>query len=129
MEKEIKTFVAGADLTDKLYYAVKMDGNKDAMANLPKVILAGAGEQADGILYQDSSKAFAQGDVVGVVISGSCYVIAGDTVDEGQELAVESGGRLVPAAAGDYVVAVANEAGVDGDRIEVTLKSYLLPST
>lgn len=129
MEKDMKSFVAGADLTGKQYYAVKMDGNLDTEKNLAKVILAGAGERAVGILYQDSALAFAQGDVVGVIIGGTCFAIAGDTVNEGTELAVESGGKLVPATAGDYVVAVSDQAGVDGDRIQVQLKSYLLPST
>lgn len=130
MKKDIKTFYAGANLTDKEGYAVKKDGNKDTLSNTSKVVLAAAGERADGILVQDGALAFAEGDKVGVATEGTVYAIAGDVIDEDDELAVGTGGKLVKATAGDYVVAVADEAAAaDGDRVQVQLKTYLLPST
>ena len=116
---DIKSYTAGESLVGKQYCAVKNTANG--------VVLAGAGERAVGILVKDSALKFAVGDTVGVAVCDTTFALAGANVAVGAELMVDATGRLITATAGNYVVAVSDEAGSVEERIRVQLKTYKLP--
>lgn len=107
-----KTFIAGADLTGKRYYAVKIDTDGE-------IVLAGDGESAVGILMTEGTA----GQAVRVMLSGIAYAILGAAVvNAGTNLAVDAQGKLVTAGAGDAVIAYTLEAGgAQGDVVPVAL--------
>ena len=100
-----KTFIAGADLTGKVGYAVKADNGK--------VKLAGTkGEACLGILMNDNVADRA----VGVALVGEvCKAKLGDTVAMGDKLAAQADGRLAKVAASEVAIAMAVEAGGEND--------------
>lgn len=108
-------FNAAEDLSAKQFRAVKFastgtDDNK-------KVVAAGAGERAVGILQNDPADG--RGAEVAVAPGGSKMKLGG-TVALGQLLKSDANGDGVVIAAGDEeVVARALEAGVDNDVISV----------
>lgn len=102
-------FIAGANLTEKRYYAVKMSGEK--------VVLAGAGESAVGIVMVGDG----ENKIVRVAQLGVAYAIAGDTIVAGANLTPDANGKLVTAGAGDAVIAVARQNAAAGDIFEADL--------
>lgn len=105
---ELVSITAGADLSNSQYKAVKIDANGN-------VVLAGAGENAIGILQNAPE----QGKVASVMVLGESKAVYGDTVTAGANLEVDASGRLVPATSG-AVVAVARESG-NADEIHTVL--------
>lgn len=102
---------AAADLSDYQFYAVKLGSSGWA---LPTV----QGERVNGIL-QDTPES---GDVCFVQTGDACPAKLGGTVTRGDALTVNSAGKLIAASPGEYVLARANESGVDGDvrQVEIT---------
>lgn len=96
--------VAGADLSTKQFYAVKLSA-----ANT--VILAGAGDLIYGILQNKPTS----GQAADVSIFGVTKAILGGTVTGGNKLKVDSAGKLVANSTGDTTVAMAIIDGVSGD--------------
>lgn len=103
------------DLSGSQFYAVKFDVNGNLiLANV-------AGERIYGIL-QNKPKPNWTGTVMQV---GYTKAVAGAAVAKFQELAVDATGRLVPAAAGNYVVGIAlTPAGGAGEDLTVELVNY-----
>lgn len=94
------SLIAGEDLTTKQYHAVKVNANGN-------VVLARAGENAIGILQNKPE----QGKVAEVMSLGISKAVYGGTVTAGQNLAVDSEGRLVNASGNSAVIGVALESG------------------
>lgn len=94
------SLLAGADLSAKQYYAVKVTA-----ANT--INLSGAGENALGILQNDPTS----GQVATVMVLGESKAIYGGVVAAGANLKSDAAGKLVTAGGTDAVIAVAAEAG------------------
>ncbi len=104
--------IAGADLSSKQFYCVKLNASG-------QMILSGAGENALGIL-QDKP---ASGQVGAVCCLGKSMGIYGASVTGGQNLTPDANGKLVPATGNDAVVAVAAESGSADDICSVYVVS------
>lgn len=105
----VKSHDAGADLSAAQFKAVKYNGSGN-------LVVAGAGESACGLLQNDP----ALGQTGDVMLLGISRAIAGDAVAKGAKLAADAQGRLVTAASGDHVVAIAQDvAAAAGDIIPV----------
>lgn len=98
------SLIAGADLSAKQFYAVKINSSG-------QIVLAGAGENAIGILQDEP----ASGQVGNVMVLGESMAIYGGTVTAGQNLAVDAAGKLVTAGGSAAVVALAKEGGAAGE--------------
>ena len=113
-----KSFIAGADLTGKVGYAVKANtDNKDG-------VLAGANEVAFGILTNDN----VENKAVAVATVGERVLAKlGGAVEHGNDLKVASGGALVVAGGtgDDNVCAVAEQDGASGDLIYVHIVKFV----
>lgn len=102
-----KTFIAGADLTGKVGYAVKANDNKVILADTK-------GEQCLGIIMNDNIADKA----VGVALIGEvCKVKLGGAVAMGDLLAATANGTLDVAGDSEADVAMALENGAEGDLI------------
>jgi len=109
-----KGFMAGADLSEKRYYAVKWGTG----ATAGKIVLAGAGESSIGILQRGE----AAGKDVPVMMLGISYAILGAAVaTPGTNLTPDANGKLVTAGGSDVVIAYNMIAGNTGDIIPVCL--------
>ena len=110
------TFIAGEDLSDKMYYVVKLDSNGN-------VVLCGANEVAIGVL-DGKPKA---GERVAVNILGTSKVVSGGEIAVGSKVVSDANGKVVtmPVEAGTYnVIGIALESSSgDGQLIEVLLRS------
>lgn len=83
------TRLAGADLSTKQFYAVKVD-------SAGKVVLAGAGEMALGILQNNPAS-----NVAGTIaMAGSSKAVAGGSITAGDPVAADANGKLVAATRG-----------------------------
>jgi len=109
------TFIAGEDLSDKMYYVVKLDSNGN-------VVLCGANEVAIGVL-DGKPKA---GERVAVNILGTSKVVSGGEIAVGSKVVSDANGKVVtmPVASGTYnVIGIALESSAgDGQLIEVLLR-------
>lgn len=94
------TLIAAADLSAKQFYAVKIDNNG-------KAVLAGAGENAVGILQNTPTA----GNVAEVMTLGVSKAVYGATVTGGQNLSADANGKLIPTAGSAAAIAVALESG------------------
>ena len=90
---EVLAVKAGADLSAAQYKAVKFDVNGN-------IVLAGAGEDALGILQDDP----ANGQVGTVKVYGVSKAIAGAAVARGAQVTPDAQGRVVAAAMGNTVI-------------------------
>lgn len=96
---------------------VKFDGNK-------RLVYAGAGEQAIGVLNEDASRL---GQVVGVTVAGPARVQAAVALDAGARVASDANGRAVAASTASHFVLGqlrrASRAAVSSnfDRVDVTV--------
>jgi len=104
---------AGADLSSHSNKFVKLDGNGQAF-------LGGDGEKILGVL---KGKPNAAGIVAPVADDGIVAVIAGDTIDEGGDVASNGSGLAVPAATGDYVAGVAMTSAASGQHVSVNMRA------
>ncbi len=94
--------VAGADIAAPAMLAVKYSTGK--------LIVAGAGEAAMGIVLA-SQGAVANGGEMDVQINEGCLWLAGGTFSKGAELASDANGKAVLATAGAFILAIALEDG------------------
>jgi len=101
-EQGLKTesYVAGADLTAKQFYAV-------TMANTGKINVSTAAKNITGVLQNNPNT----NDTGTVAVDGTTKVAisASQTISIGDRLEVDTGGTLIPVASGT-AVAVAREA-------------------
>jgi len=110
-----ESFNAGEDLTECIFHAVKFDSNGD-------LVKGTAGARCAGILQDDPDH-----DEVGSVmyLGVSPAVLGSGGATAGDDLASDANGHLVPAVAGDCVVAIATETGSENEEITV----LILPQT
>ena len=110
-----KAGVAVEDLRGK---AVKYDENG-------AVVLAGAGDAPLGVGIMTNDKNIAAGEDVHIQIKDIALVRTGSAIAKGAELAAGADGKVVPAAGGDYVCAIAMEAASAADiYIKARLVNY-----
>ena len=108
-----ESFVAGADLSGKQFYVVKLDAAADG-----QVILADGDTVGIGIL-QNPPKS---GQDASVMLLGMSRGVASGAIANGVEVASDGNGKLKTAAAGDVVIGLANTtAANDGEIIEVLM--------
>ncbi len=103
-------FEAAANLSAKQYYVMKISASQ-------KVNICGDGESGVGILQNDPEL----GQEASLMISGISPAIYGGTVAANDNLASDASGRLVTAAAGKNVIAIAVEAGLVNEYHPVAL--------
>ena len=110
------TVTSSADLSEKQFYAVTLEtSGKIALAD-------SAGEKCLGILQNKPS---ADGKIGRVRINGVSKVVVSTSVEEGAELSAMAAGKLTPALAGHYVLAMALEpSSADGDIIRALVVNY-----
>lgn len=102
--------IAGEDLREAIYHAVKLDTDGH-------IVKGTAGARCVGIL-QDNPENGQVGSVMALGISPAVY---GASVIPSDELASDANGHLVPAVAGQPVVAVAMEAGSANEEHSVLI--------
>lgn len=105
---ECITKPAASDLRQKQYRFVKLNSSG-------KLALAADGGKATGILQNAPNT-----DEAGAcAYEGRSFLVLGDTVTQGNDVASDTNGEGVPPATGDEILAEALESGVDGDIISV----------
>ena len=122
-DSPVITGKATAAINNGAFLAVKFDGNGG-------IVLAGAGENALGLLIATTPEKVAAGEDVTVQIKDIGLWKTGGAVAAGAELTSGTNGAAVTAAAGNYVTAIALEsATVAGKVIKVQIvKSGKLPA-
>ena len=116
----VDAFIAGADLSAKQYYFVKLDAS-----NANEVVLAGAGEEAIGILTNTP----ASGEAAEVTVSGGSYLsIADATIAIDSMVKSDAAGQgTIASVTGDFAVARVIEAGTSADDfVEVIVEKRLI---
>lgn len=110
------TVPANADLSTKQFYAGQING-----AGL--VVLAGAGARVDGLIQNKPS---AQGQPTELATAGLSKGIAGGAINPGAEVASDANGKIVAAAATNYIIGVyvGDHAAADGEYISVLISRY-----
>jgi hypothetical protein len=107
----VDSYIAGADLNQKRYCAMKLD-------SAGKVVAAGAGEYSIGILQTPDDS----GKVVSVMQLGVSFGKLGGTVaNPGTNLTPDANGALVAAGEGDAILCYNLAGGVAGDLVPVCL--------
>lgn len=104
------TLITAADFTAKRFYACKVD-------SAGKAALAGAGENAIGIMQNDPIL----GEAGCVMCLGVSHAVLGGGVTAGQNLTPDAQGRLVVAGGGNAVCAIALESGTTNEVKRVCL--------
>ena len=100
------SFVAGADLSDKQFYAVKMGANDG------EVVLAGDGEGLGLLLNKPAS-----GQDTSVMLLGMTKGISNGALARGVEVTASAAGKLKAAGAKDVVLGITNTAATAADQI------------
>lgn len=122
-DSPVITGKATAAINNGAFLAVKFDGNGG-------IVLAGAGENALGLLIATTPEKVEAGEDVTVQIKDIGLWKTGGAVAAGAELTPDANGAAVTAAAGKYVTAIALEAATAaGQVIKVQIvKSGKLPA-
>lgn len=102
--------VAGADLSAKQFYAVKLNSSS-------KAVLSGAGEQAIGILQNDPVSDMA----ADIMYAGVSKAVAGASIAAGDLLMSNASGKLIPLTSTNISVAVALAAASADEVVSVLL--------
>ena len=102
------TLKAGADLSAKQYFFVKIDANGDA-------VLAGNGENAIGVLQN----APASGEAANIAVAGVSKVIIGDTtsLDSGVVISSDADGKATIGVSTDFALAILIEDTTANDDV------------
>lgn len=101
------TYEAANDLSSNQYQLVAVNSNG-------KVVLAGAGDHAVGVLQNDP----ASGEQAEVAILGQTKVVAGGSVSQGDQIASDSNGKGVTATQSTVDTTTSNSSeGVAGSNI------------
>jgi len=116
----VNTLKAGEALSAKAFHFVKFGADADHV-----IACSSAGEKSVGVVMNAPAAAE---DMAEIAYLGGAKVKLAGTVAVGGEIACNAAGAGVAAAAGDYVRAIAMEAGVSGDVIGVMLANYVLES-
>lgn len=105
--------IAGADLSTKQFYFVKLDTSADRQV----VLAAGNSDVVEGILTSKPTS----GHVGSVQVKGQGKVIYGGTVTRGDALMSDSSGRAVTQTSTNPIRAYAIESGVANEIHSVDL--------
>ena len=102
------TLKAGADLSAKQYFFVKIDANGDA-------VLAGNGENAIGVLQN----APASGEAANIAVAGVSKVIIGDTtsLDSVVVISSDANGKATLGVSTDFALAILIEDTTANDDV------------
>ena len=102
------TLKAGADLSAKQYFFVKIDANGD-------VVLAGNGENAIGVLQN----APASGEAANIAVAGVSKVIIGDTTSlvSGVVISSDANGKATLGVSTDFALAILIEDTTANDDV------------
>lgn len=91
-----------------------------------QLVLAGAGEAVIGIGIMTNDEVSVLGNDVTVQVKEIGRGISGAAITVGQELASNASGQLVPATAGQFVIATALEAAAAaGTYIKIQVTKYV----
>lgn len=113
---------AGADIADVRCKGVKFDDNG-------KVVLAStAGEAIIGVGILTNNSATKAGQDVDIQIKDIGILMVSDAVKAGAELAVDANGTFKTAEAGQFVAAIALEAGIAEQVIRAQMVKYVKAS-
>lgn len=105
---QVETYIAGADLSSSQYLFVKVSG-----AN---VVVAGDGEAAVGVLWNDPTS----GKAASVVRGGDPHVYAGAAIAAGVDIASDAAGKAVAATTGDIILGTTRAAAAaSGDLVQI----------
>lgn len=126
VESSTAVFPAAADVEDVRGKAVALDENGCAVlaAGGTKPIMGVALLSAGACNQTEGNGGVKKGQDVDVQISALGYANAGADIAPGQPLTANSDGDLVPASAGDYVVATAIHPGRAGGKVFVQITKY-----
>jgi hypothetical protein len=102
----VKSFDAGADLSASQFKVLKFDGSGN-------VVLCGLGENACGVLQNKP----ASGGAADAMLLGVSRALSGAAFAAGAKLACDASGRLIGAASGQHVVAIAQSAASGANEI------------
>lgn len=105
----VKTYMAAGTINE--YRIVKWAANKDREA----VQATAASEKFAGVAGLPKGTTAAAGEPFDVIKSGVADVTYGGTVAAGDFLTSDAQGRAVVASVGDFIIGVAQVAGVIGD--------------
>lgn len=108
---------AGADLSAKQFFAVKIDTSADRQV----VLASTGGEGIYGILQNKP----AAGQAADVGIAGITKAQCGGTVTRGDLLMTDTAGKLITATSTNHAIGIALESGVAGVVITVAIVSGL----
>ena len=103
---------AGADLSGKLHYIVKLDTSGNV------VLAAAASDSILGVIREEATS----GNPATVQFGGIAKVIAGGTITTGAAVTSDGSGKAVAASAGNRILGIALSPNiVSGDIISVAL--------
>lgn len=104
------SLLAGADLSTKQYFAVKVNASG-------LIVLCGAGEPCAGILQNAPESGF----VASVMRVGTSFAELGDSVTAGTNVMSDSAGKIVPHTGTNEIVGLAVASGSSGEQIDISL--------
>ena len=108
---------AGAELENGAFCAVKYDENGNV------VLCDTEGEIAAGILLPETTQKISVGEDVTVQIKDIGLCKSGAEIKKGQEVMVDTKGRVIPATAGKFVIGYAmTNATAENEIIEVDIR-------
>ncbi len=108
---------AGAVIENGAFCAVKYDENGDVM------LCDTAGELAVGVLLPETAEKINADDDVTMQIKDIGYCKAGAEIKKGQEVMVDTQGRVIPVTAGKFVMGYAmTNATAENEIIEVDIR-------
>lgn len=113
----VVTEIAGADIENAAFCAVKYDENGNV------VLCDTEGEIVAGIVLPETTQKISAGEDITIQIKdiGLCKV--GAEIKKGQEVMVDTKGRVVPATAGKFVVGYAvTTASAENEVIQVDIR-------
>lgn len=105
---------AGADLAGKLHYFVKFD-------SVGKVVLAGAGEAACGVLLEENHSTSSPYGACTFQHSGVSKVVSGAGINAGVEVQSDGNGKVVTLSSGVALGRAVGGPWSSGDLVEVKL--------
>ncbi len=127
MERDIQSYTAGGSVNSRRFIKMGAADGQAIQATGSAATIIGISEQVVGA---STSNVAVAGDTFDVVKGDQAYLELGDTVTRGQYLTADANGKGIPAVivAGTplYVGAYAEESGVVGDQILVTLMPVVI---
>jgi hypothetical protein len=113
-------FTAGADLSAKQYYGVKLHTTEG------QVVLAGATDEAIGVLDNSNAKS---GYPVSVVVGGGAKAVASAVIAVNKKVNFDANGKLQEAVATKFFIGRTLEASTaDGDVISIIIEKGFVPA-